>query len=176
MRKYLQNIIKDTLVVIALLQVAIVLILTFGKDEKSPVAGTNTVTTHTVYFDSTQKNIPVLSIPGTVSFYPVFQPMDTAMIGLAIRNYFASFTYSQTIQDSSLRATIFDSISQNRVMARRFNYAWLKPIKTVESTTVTPPAPQKFGFYAGGFVDYNKNALGIGPKISFETKKNLVFS
>ncbi len=138
--------------------------------------------THTkeiIYYDSSDKSVPVVSAPGTVSFYPVVIPgaVDTAELRRAYQLFYSSYTYTQTIQDSSIRAKIFDSISENRVLNRRFNYQWIKPVKTVESTTITLPAPaKKPGLYMGLFLDYSGARVGFGPKLSFETKRNLMIS
>lgn len=138
------------------------------------------------YYDSTVRVVPGVSAPGTVSFYPAPVPggigsgtlgtggtIDTAVLMRYVRDYFAVRTYSQEIRDTAIVATIFDSISQNRRQGRRFSYKLIGPARTVESSTVF--APQR-GFYLGGFASASKSQFGIGPSVSFITKKEALLN
>lgn len=146
-------------------------------DNKSNVV--NTKTEKLIYYDSSKKEIDPSVPPVSVSnqTVPVLIPIsDTAAVRLALINFFSVHSYSQQIQDSSIRAEIFDQVSQNRIIDRKFQYQWLKPVKTIESTTVTLEQKKRAGMYMGGFIDYSKayNSFDFGPKFSFETKKNLI--
>jgi hypothetical protein len=125
----------------------------------------------TVIYDSTKKQLTAKTPPAAVSIFTVPVPsiIDTAEI---LKRFFASYTYSQQIQDSSLRFQIFDSITQNKVVGRRTNYNWLKPVKTIESTTITIENNPK-GFYAGPFIQgTQKQILGYGFEAAYVTKRN----
>lgn len=124
-------------------------------------------------YDSTQKFITPVAAPVGVQIYtvPVNLPLNFNYDSL-ISLFFAAHTYSQSIQDSSIRALIFDSISQNKIAGRRFSYQWLRPVRTIESTTIN--AVPKLQFFGGGFVNYSSQKLNFGPSLSLKTKKDVV--
>lgn len=165
----------DRQIVIFILQVLLAIAFAlFIKFCSAPDQVTNTITKETTFiYDSTQKSIPVPQAPASVSVFTVAVPVlvDTAEV---LRRYFASYTYTQQIKDSSISAVIFDSVSQNRILKRKFEYKWLQPVRSIESTTITLPAKEKAGIYLGGFIDHDQMGFGAGPKISYQTKKNLV--
>lgn len=145
--------------------VGVILFLKYCGDKDVQV---NTIRTETKFiYDSTKKMVPVLQPPASVMVYTVPVPANINYDSI-VKRFFAVYTYSQQIQDSSIRAQIFDSICQNRIVGRKFNYTWLKPIETIKSTTITL---NPHGFYFGGFVDGSANSFGMGPKISYLTKK-----
>lgn len=151
-----------------LLAVGVILFLRNCGDKDVQI---NTKHTETKFiYDSTKKMVPVLQPPASVMVYTVPVPANINYDSI-VKRFFAVYTYSQQIQDSSIRAQIFDSICQNRIVGRKFNYTWLKPIETIKSTTITL---NPHGFYLGGFVDGSKTSFGLGPKISYLTKKDLI--
>lgn len=126
-----------------------------------------------VIYDSTKKTIQVAAAPSLVYTQTVNVPanVDTAAI---LQMYFAVNTFTQQIQDSSLRAFIGDTVSQNKIKGRSFSYQLLKPIKTIESTTITLQPEKKRQVFIGGFVDYTAPKFDFGPKLSFKTKKDVL--
>lgn len=134
--------------------------------------------THTVektivqVYDSTPKIITPTVAPSIKTFclIPIPQDVDTAAI---LQAYFTVNTHYQMFEDSNQRAQIFDTISQNKIIGRGFKYQLLRPVKTIESTTVTL-SPK--GFYAGAFIDAGKGSFGIGPQASYLTGSNYLFT
>ena len=103
----------------------------------------------------------------------IFEIFALLSIVATVLAFFASYTYSNIIQDTTLRATIFDSVSQNKIVGRRFTYNLLKPVRTIESTTITL-SPS--GFYAGAFTSASREKFGFGPEVSYLNKnKNIHF-
>lgn len=125
----------------------------------------------TIIYDSTKKIIEPKgpATISTLSFYPVPAAVDTAAI---LRIFFTVFTHYQQYQDSNIRAEILDTISQNKILGRKFNYQLLRPIKTIESSTVTLNPK---GWYGGIFMPISGGRLGIGPKLSYLTERQLLF-
>ncbi len=157
--------------------IACIVVLLFlhycGKTELPEVSSKTVINN---YYDSSQKAIPAINIPAPITFtVPVPVNVDTAKI---LEQYFAKNYYTQTIEDSCIRATIKDTIGENKLLHRAFKYQWLKPIKTVESTTVTVTTPEPkplVRLYVGGFLNVNKSYIqGFGPEIYFTTRSNLL--
>ena len=127
------------------------------------------------YYDSSIKVVPLkYSVPGTPIFVPVPSDIDTAKI-LAL--YFSKLPYSRLFEDTCIIATIVDTISQNKLLGPgKFSYKWIKPIKTVESTTVTVESPKKVQLLAGAHVDFNKSLFQEwGPDFYLQTKRGQLF-
>lgn len=141
----------------------------------TPVPKVDTVVKEKVIiYDSTKRTVTVPTPPVSVKIFTVpipAGPIDTLAI---LRKYFAVHTYSQTIRDGYIEATVFDTVSQNRILGRGFTYKLIQPIKTIESTTVTLPPVNKSGLYMGALADYTHGRMDFGICLSFQTKKNLV--
>jgi hypothetical protein len=108
-------------------------------------------TVEVVKYDTVIKYIPAPA-PGVTDsiFYPVPVEADTALI---LQKYFTKYVYAQTLRDSSIEATIEDTICQNRILARSFSYKLLRPVliyTPVERENV------KNRLYLGGFIGTNK--------------------
>lgn len=131
------------------------------------------------YYDSSLKVIPgeKIKIPVPITFtvpVPVALKIDTAAI---LKNYFSVNYYSQLIQDSSIRAYIKDSVSQNKIVHRDFSYQWLKPVLTTQSSTVTLEPKKRLKLLAGGFIESNGYSLsGLGPIASLQLKNGDLIS
>lgn len=127
------------------------------------------------YYDSSAKLIPVkYTVPGDPILIPVPVNVDTAKI---LAYYFSKNPYSRVFEDSNLIATVSDTICQNRFLSpAKFTYKWLKPIKTVESSTVTIELPKNIQLFAGGHIDFSKNLFqDFGPDIYLQTKHGQLF-
>lgn len=133
----------------------------------------NTKTEIHTFYDSAIKIVPAekIKIPVPVTFtvpVPVSMHIDTDAI---LKNYFSINYYSQQIQDSSIRAFIKDSVSENKIIHRDFSYQWLKPVLTTQSTTVTLEPARRLKLLAGGFIESNGyNLSGAGPQASLQLK------
>lgn len=159
----------------ALINIAIIIVAFFCYDRffSSAQVATNTITKSTIkIYDSTQKVIIPKQAPSIQTFCLVPVPMnvDTAEI---LRNFFAIYTYSQSIADSNITGSIVDTISQNRILGRKLTYRLIKPVLTIESTTITS-VEKNSSFLLGGFSLVNKNQFAIGPQASVLFKNNLM--
>lgn len=155
--------------------IAFIIVLFFwyntNKEESSQVSSKTIVNN---YYDSSIKIVPVKSFIPVTFTVQVPTKIDTAAI---LKDYFSKTFYPRVFQDSNLVATINDSVTQNRLIPGQLKYQWLKPIKTVETTTntVTPSPKQKMNLYFGGFLNVNKNYIqGFGPEIYLTTRTNLL--
>lgn len=131
-----------------------------------PQASTHTIEKQITHvYDSTPKVIVPNVPPGIIThcFYPVPSDVDTAAI---LRAFFAVSTYSQSIEDSLIKANITDTVSQNRIIGRQFTYKLTKPIRTIESSTLTITESAN-GVYLGAYVTGGKSTLGFGPQLGY---------
>jgi hypothetical protein len=132
--------------------------------QPQPQAGSHTIEKHVEHiYDSTPKVIVPNVAPSitTHCFYPVPTDVDTALV---LKLFFAKATYTQTIEDTLLRAKLSDTVSENKIIGRSFSYQLLKPIRTIESSTVTIRESAN-GVYLGAFVNGGKDRLGFGPQL-----------
>lgn len=158
--------------------VCLVIILAINK------CGNNTAPTHTIektiinnYYDSSPKIVPQTTfLPGKP--IPVFVPqdVDTAKILAA---FFSKYPYKRIFENDSIRVTLVDTICQNNFLSPgKFSYEWLKPIKTVTSTTVTitNEAIKRFQLFAGAHADFQqKYFYDWGPEMYLMTKRGQLF-
>lgn len=127
------------------------------------------------YYDSTEKAAPLkYEVPGPPIFIPVPTDVDTAKI-LAL--YFARFPFARVFENDTVTITLRDTISKNSFFSPgKATYKWHKPIRTVESTTVTVESPRKINFLAGGHADFNKKFFqDWGPDLYLQTKRGQQF-
>lgn len=127
------------------------------------------------YYDSGVKVVTQKSVtPGQPIYIPVPADVDTEKI---IAAYFAKYPYIRIFESDTLRATLIDTLSQNKFISKgKFTYQWLKPVKTVESTTITLQQNKKIQFLAGGHVDFSKKIFqDWGPDIYLKTKREQLF-
>lgn len=136
--------------------------------KKPAVSGIDVVVKKTInnYYDTTPKVIVPTTLPAITNycFVPVPQDVDTAEI---LRQYFAIYTYTQNIEDTMIKATLTDTVSKNKIIGRSFTYKLVKPIKVVESTTITETYNPS-GFYAGAFSTLSKSGAGFGAQGSYQ--------
>lgn len=155
-----------------ILLVLVLAVLFFCHDKGQNKLTESVITKETVkYYDSSVKTPPQPPIiVSSTSFVTVPAKVDTQSI---LRQFFAINTHTQEIRDSNIVASIKDQVSQNRIISREFNYKWIKPVLTVESTTIAikPNYRAVFvGLSAGGGKDY----FDFGPRIDFETKNRQI--
>lgn len=112
-------------------------------------------------------------LPGKVIQQPIPADVDTQKILAA---YFAKYPFTRTFENDTIKATLIDTISQNKFLSKgKFTYKWLPPVKTVESTTVTinNTAPNKMILMVGLHAGYLQNSIkGFGPDIYLKTKRD----
>lgn len=158
--------------------ITLVLLISLNKCKKEEPS--NTVIEKTIinnYYDSTKKVAPlIITKEGKPIYVPVPTIVDTAQI---LVNYFARFSYTRTFEDTCLRVVLTDSISQNKFLSpAKFTYQWLKPIKTVSSTTITSISEPKkrVNFLLGGYFQFSKNYItSYGPEFNLQAKKGNLY-
>lgn len=129
------------------------------------------------YYDSSSKTVSEkIVLPGKP--IPVFIPqdVDTAKI---LSAYFAKYPYKREFGDTSIHIELFDTICQNKFLSPgKLNYKWLKPVKTVESTTVTIKEHDKpkIKLFAGAHADFQRERFyDWGPEVFLQTKRETQF-
>lgn len=114
----------------------------------------------------TEKKLP----PDTV-----YKDVDTAAI---LKNYFAEYTYSDTINHDTVKIYINDKVSKNKIISRDVKYKILYPIKTI--TIKEKHYINQREFYIGprlGATVLNQFELSfIGIESVFRSKKRKTFS
>lgn len=133
----------------------------------------DTIKTNKLIYDSIPYAVPVrVPVPADTITVPVPADVDTAAI---LRLFFTKYYYSQTIEDTNLRAVIRDTIHQNKIFSREFTYQWLRPVK-VEQTIIAPADKKAFKVYAGFNLSGSKDGFtGVGPSLILKTKKDNVY-
>lgn len=159
-----------TIIAFLLLPIEVALVCYLNWPDKHKTVLPEKTTERYYYYDSAPKSIPVPQAPASVSVKTVAVPANINYDSIA-KYFFAMYTYSQVIEDTAIRVKLIDTISQNRVRGRQFTYQLLKPVKVVESTTVTLPAPKQIKFGVGGFAEYSANPT-LGPRFTFTTKND----
>ena len=103
-----------------------------------------------------------------------YLPSDTTYIDVdtiaILQDYLASYIYSDTIANDSIKIIINDSITRNQIAGRDLKYEILYPIKTI--TITEEHYLNKREFYVGPRIGASLNALKyIGVEALFKTKK-----
>jgi hypothetical protein len=135
-----------------------------------------TVVTQKVY-DSVPKIVPVKSIVTKLDSFIVEVPavVDTNAI---LQKYFNQYFYSHAFNDSTIKATIYDTVSQNKITGISFKYQLLKPteIITVINNPVQVAKPSR-NISAGIFLaaDTKGANAGFGAQITFKTAKQTMY-
>lgn len=153
------------------LVVTLVFVIFFNKCGNTPQIIKEKTEIHN-YYDSTTKVVPFkYSVQGKPIIIAVPANVDTAKI---LAMYFAKYPNLRVFQDSNIIATLIDTLSQNKFGNHsKFSYNWLKPIKTVESKTITVESPKKMQLLVGAHADFNKNYFkDFGPDVYVLTKRS----
>jgi hypothetical protein len=167
------KVLRQIIIVCAMLICSASFVLYLLNLKKNDNVTPTVVTERYYYYDSTPKDIPVPQAPASVSVKTVAVPANINYDSIA-KYFFAMYTYSQVIEDTAIRVKLIDTISQNRIQGRKFTYQLLKPVRIVESTTVTLPAQKRLLFGVGGFAEVSAN-LTFGPRLTLTTKKDWQF-
>lgn len=166
-------------IIVAFLLIVIVLLRSCsGADKICPqTEPTIIVKVDTTYiYDTLIKKIFVTVLkPGDSIYVDNSQPVDTAKI---LRTYFTKYAYTQVLEDSSLKATISDTVYKNKIAHRSFTYQWKKPQLIIEkeiTKTVTEPKRAKvfIGFEIGGS---KQGFTNLSPRITYLSKNDKSYS
>lgn len=99
------------------------------------------------------------------------RPVDSLAI---LKDYFATRVYKDTAATEYGNIYLEDSISQNRIKARRWKTDLRMPTVT---NTVQDPAPARLQVYGGFSLSGNETSLlyGFGPELLLKTKNDKVY-
>lgn len=92
--------------------------------------------------------------------------VDTASI---LRDYFAKYYYSDTINDSLYKIVINDTLSQNKISFRNVNIEFIERSFKEKTIIRTTPIKNKLYVYGGVFINTNFN---IDSHITFNFKRH----
>jgi hypothetical protein len=99
----------------------------------------------------------------------IMNDVDTAAI---LQDYFAKVYYSDSLQTQYGMITVEDSISQNRIQARRWLTNFTIPAITKTVTQATKPRSQLYAGFSGLF---GQTAIGAEINLSLKNKKDQVY-
>ena len=109
--------------------------------------------------------------PDTVYTDPlvIVEPVDTTAI---LQDYFARVYYRDSLQTQYGTISVEDTISQNRIQARRWATNFTIPTVT---KTITLAQPQRNQVYAGFSGLFSPTAIGAEINLSLKTKRDQVY-
>lgn len=161
--------------VILLIILAIVFGLGYYCKSVAPIQQTSISRSDTLYMIDTANHVNVSNNFHTTNSYTLIPEGLVIDTGEIIKNYFTKRFVCDTINDSLIQLSIFDTLYNNKIVSRKTAYRLLKPYNTVITTTTIPLPVSQVGFYAGAFFGFNKSfvqAAGVEanlvtPKINY---------
>lgn len=99
----------------------------------------------------------------------IMKDVDTAAI---LQDYFAKVYYSDSLQTQYGTITVEDTISQNRIQARRWLTNFTIPVVT---KTITQSVKQRNQMYAGFSGLFGQQNIGAEINLSLKNKKDQVY-
>ena len=95
--------------------------------------------------------------------------IDTAAI---LEDYFATYSYIDTVDADSINLVIFDTISQNKIISRGIDYSLIYPTTTITKERIVNEREFYVGFGIGG----NKSQISyLTSELTFRTKKKQMY-
>ena len=96
-------------------------------------------------------------------------PIDTASI---LKNYFKTYAYTDVISKDSINITIYDTITQNKIVSRGLKYTLVYPTTIISKES----AINKRELYIGGGLGVaDGNFNNIGTELILKTKKHTMY-
>lgn len=136
------------------------------------------VTSHTEYVKDTNTYRAVIDNTTTINnpikiiehAIPFNAPVDSLSI---YKSYYNRYVYERQFEDSLIKWTMIDTVSENRFSPfSKYKYQLKRPI----TTTVNNYAPAKrFNIYAGMRSAYSANKIEFTPVVGLITKNKWVF-
>jgi len=127
--------------------------ITYVKD-----TNTHTHTSTTIYTN------PIFTVNPEI-------PVDTQKI---ISMYFTKYLAVDSLQDSLVKIKIIDTLFNNKITYRQYNYNFIKPYQVIKTYTVTNNFTDSKGFYFGLFTGFNRQINSFGAQ-AFYFKNNKAF-
>lgn len=154
--------------------VILVLLLSYCSSRRRPIPDPEVITKIETKWDTIEREIPiyipqwrtkVVWEPGKTDTLWRDKKIDTVAI---LADYFASYTYSDTLKYDSLTLIINDTISKNKIKNRGIKYNLLYPTVTITKETLI----NRREFYLGaGIGGTTSNFNYIGAEALFRTKR-----
>lgn len=126
----------------------------------------------TLYLIDTNKHVTVNNNLYATNVYSV-TPIGKIDTNLIIQNYFTKRFVADTIKDSLIQFSIYDTVYNNKIINRKTQYRLLQPYRTIINTTstITVNVSQN-GFYVGSFLGFNFTQLqSAGIEANYVTRK-----
>ena len=106
----------------------------------------------------------------TKTIHDTIQPdIDTASI---LEDYFATYSYIDTVDADSINLVIFDTISQNKILSRGIDYSLIYPTTTITKERVVNEREFYVGFGIGGS---QSQISYLTSELTFRTKKKQIY-
>ncbi len=166
----------DIRTILIVLLIIVIIILRQCSSTGYPEPNVKIETIETVKYDtikvSTVEYVPkwINVSPDTV-FLETATSVDTNKI---LADYFATYTYSDTINDDTVTVYINDEISRNRISKRKVSYEIAYPTKTI-TNNITEVLNER-EFYVGPTISASTSSFEfVGVEGIFRSRKNTAF-
>jgi hypothetical protein len=160
--------------IIIVLLILVILLLRWCSPKQIDPGVVKTTVVETIKYDTiretTEKYVPV---PGPVEYDTtyLYRDIDTTAI---LRDYFASYSYSDTVRLDSVKVIVKDTVSQNKIKSRVVEYELLYPTKTV--TITHDRYLNRREFYIGPAISGATDGFKfVGIESIYRSKKNTTF-
>lgn len=130
--------------------------------------------TQTVRSDTTIVNMPpvTVNIPPTrpiIINQPIPDKIDT---GAIIRDFFAKVEYRDSIENDTVKVSLYEQVERNRITARQLNYRLKLPLTTV----INQITEHKRRFYVGGGITMGRDCtFSAMPFFAYKTLKERIY-
>jgi hypothetical protein len=95
--------------------------------------------------------------------------VDTKAI---IKSYFTKYFLSDTLKDTLINLVVNDTLFNNRITSRYYQYKLVKPYQIVKTVTETKTFNKTNGLFLGLYGEAGKQIYGAGPYANFIFKNN----
>ena len=162
-------------IIIIVLVVVIILLRECGGGKETVEPEIERIVKIETKYDTIIKNVPTY-IPEyrtrvvTKTVHDTVQlSIDTASI---LKDYFATYSYIDTIDADSINLIIFDTISQNKILARNIDYSLIYPTTIITKERII----NKREFYVGFGLGGSKSQISyLTGELMFRTKKKQMY-
>jgi len=168
----------QTLTIIGLVIVIFLLRECKGESKSDPIEPVTIVKIETKYdtiVETVETYIPEYrtkvkwkTVHDTIEVHDTI-PTDTASI---LKDYFATYAYTDTLKTDSVTFIVNDTISQNRILSRGINYSLVYPTKIISTEREVNKRELYIGFGLGG----DKQQLSyVGSELMLRNKKERIY-
>ena len=168
----------QSLIIIGLIIVIFLLRECKGESKGTPIEPVTIVKIETKYdtiVETVETYIPEYrtkvkykTVHDTVEIHDTI-PIDTASI---LKDYFATYAYTDTLKKDSVTFVINDTISQNKILSRGINYSLIYPTTIITTEREINKRELYIGFGLGG----DKQQLSyVGSELLLRNKKQRIY-